>query len=382
MWGKWLKSISVKAVLKHPTAIAWASVQRVLVIRHRFIGDTVLLEPFLRALRHALPSTAVIDVLVSKGSGELLEGHPAVGKLIYVESSRPVAPTLKAQSYDVCFVLKRSWSSVWLAIKAGIPWRIGFDTEGRTALLTHPIAYRLGVHEAQAFMDALAVLNPASVETEETALKQAILEADWSYLTQAHPLPEDWQALIHRYKASGRRCVLWHAVASNPAKAWPTQAWHALFDLINNAQGELPPLAFFCIGSPAEKAYYQAFDAHFSTQMPLHIACGELSLAQGMSLLHQLDATFGIDSGPLHMAGTAGHPILALFGPTDPQRWKPLSTAWVQVLQAGLPCQPCQLKITCEFEQRCLTHLSPEQVFDAFVRLLNDVDARQGGAIV
>ena len=382
MWGKWLKNILVQAVLKHPTAIAWASVQRVLVIRHRFIGDTVLLEPFLRALRHALPRTAVIDVLVSKGSGELLEGHPAVGKLIYVESSRPVAPTLKAQSYDVCFVLKRSWSSVWLAIKAGIPWRIGFDTEGRTALLTHPIAYRLGVHEAQAFMDALAVLNPASVETEETALKQAILKADWSYLTQAHPLPEDWQALIHRYKASGRRCVLWHAVASNPAKAWPTQAWHALFDLINNAQGELPPLAFFCIGSPAEKTYYQAFDAHFSTQMPLHIACGELSLAQGMSLLHQLDATFGIDSGPLHMAGTAGHPILALFGPTDPQRWKPLSTAWVQVLQAGLPCQPCQLKITCEFEQRCLTHLSPEQVFDAFVRLLNDVDARQGGAIV
>jgi ADP-heptose:LPS heptosyltransferase len=382
MWGKWLKSISLKAVLKHPTAIAWASVQRVLVIRHRFIGDTVLLEPFLRALRHALPSTAVIDVLVSKGSGELLEGHPAVDELVYFESAKQVLPHLKAKSYDACFVLKRSWSSVLLALKAGIPWRIGFDTEERGGLLTHPIPYRLGVHEAQAFMDALAVLNPASVETEETALKQAILEADWSYLTQAHPLPEDWQALIHRYKASGRRCVLWHAVASNPAKAWPTQAWHAFFDLINNEQGELPPLAFFCIGSPAEKAYYQAFDAHFSTQMPLHIACGELSLAQGMSLLHQLDASFGIDSGPLHMASTAGHPILALFGPTDPQRWKPLSTAWVQVLQAGLPCQPCQLKITCEFEQRCLTHLSPEQVFDAFVRLLNDVDARQGGAIV
>jgi ADP-heptose:LPS heptosyltransferase len=161
MWGKWLKNILVQAVLKHPTAIAWASVQRVLVIRHRFIGDTVLLEPFLRALRHALPSTAVIDVLVSKGSGELLEGHPAVRKLIYVESSRPVAPTLKAQSYDVCFVLKRSWSSVWLAIKAGIPWRIGFDTEGRTALLTHPIPYRLGVHEAESFMDALCVLTPS-----------------------------------------------------------------------------------------------------------------------------------------------------------------------------------------------------------------------------
>jgi ADP-heptose:LPS heptosyltransferase len=407
MWGqwlksKWLKSTFVKAVLKYPKAIAWASVQRVLVIRHRFIGDTVLLEPFLRALRHALPSSAVIDVLVSKGSGELLEGHPAVDELVYFESAKQVLPHLKAKSYDACFVLKRSWSSVLLALKAGIPWRIGFDTEGRTALLTHPIPYRLGVHEAESFMDALCVLTPSPLgrgthnahptscfphpnllpKGEGTNPNRAVSVGDWSYLIQAHPLPEEWQALIHRYKASGRRCVLWHAVASNPVKAWPTQAWHAFFDLINNAQGELPPLAFFCIGSPAEKTYYQAFDAHFSTQMPLHIACGELSLAQGMSLLHQLDATFGIDSGPLHMAGTAGHPILALFGPTDPQRWKPLSKASVQVLQAGLPCQPCQLKITCEFEQRCLTHLSPERVFDAFLRLLNDVDAREGGAHV
>lgn len=377
---------------------------RVLVIRHRFIGDTVLLEPFLRALREALPPTVAIDVLVSKGSGELLEGHPVVDELVYFESAKQVLPTLNAKQYEACFVLKRSWSSVLLAIKAGIPWRIGFDTEGRGGLLTHPIPYREGIHEADAFMDALSVFPKTALvgfnnkelkhgksdvylnvhkdlSTENDTVSEpnrVVLLGDWSYLTDTNPLPLQWQDLITQYKAEGRRCILLHAVASNEAKAWETTHWHAFFDLLKAHQSELSPLAFFAIGSPAEKAYYQAFNAHFSAETPLHIACGELSLTQGMSLLHQLDATIGIDSGPLHMAGTAGHPILALFGPTDPQRWKPLSKAPVHVLQAGLPCQPCQLKVACDYEKRCLTHLSPERVFHAFARLLDWVDANQG----
>ncbi len=390
------------SLFKHQQAIPWDSFKRVLVIRHRFIGDTILLEPFLRALREALPPTVAIDVLVSKGSGELLEGHPAVDELVYFESAKQVLPHLKAKQYEACFVLKRSWSSVLLALKAGIPWRIGFDTEGRGGLLTHPIPYREGIHEADAFMDALSVFPPSPLrgglgrgthnaqptscfphpnllpKGEGTNPNRVVLVGDWSYLTEQNPLPTQWQDLITQYKAEGRRCILWHAVASNEAKAWETAHWHAFFDLLKAHQKDLPPLAFFSIGSPNEKAYYQAFDAHFSPETPLHIACGELSLTQGMSLLHQLDATIGIDSGPLHMAGTAGHPILALFGPTDPQRWKPLSKSPVHVLQAGLPCQPCQLKVACDYEKRCLTHLSPERVFHAFARLLDWVDANQG----
>ena len=45
----------------------------ILVIRYRFIGDTILMIPFLRNLRYAYPD-AKIDVLVSPVSGELLEG--------------------------------------------------------------------------------------------------------------------------------------------------------------------------------------------------------------------------------------------------------------------------------------------------------------------
>ena len=43
-----------------------------------------------------------------------------------------------------------------------------------------------------------------------------------------------------------------------------------------------------------------------------------------MPLLARCDLYVGNDAGPSHLAGLAGAPTLALFGPTDPERWRPL----------------------------------------------------------
>ena len=54
---------------------------RILVVRTRFVGDTVLAIPFLRNLRRAFPA-ARIDVLVEKASGSVLADCPYVDELI------------------------------------------------------------------------------------------------------------------------------------------------------------------------------------------------------------------------------------------------------------------------------------------------------------
>lgn len=46
-----------------------------------------------------------------------------------------------------------------------------------------------------------------------------------------------------------------------------------------------------------------------------------------LDLLNEISraqAVIGNDSGPAHLAGLLGVPTIALFGPTSPQRWKPL----------------------------------------------------------
>ena len=54
---------------------------RILVIRNRYIGDTVLAIPFLRNLRRRCPD-AVIDVLVEPGAGQVLADCPYKDELI------------------------------------------------------------------------------------------------------------------------------------------------------------------------------------------------------------------------------------------------------------------------------------------------------------
>ena len=148
---------------------------KILVMRYRFIGDTVLTVPFLRNLRQAYPE-ARIDLMLEPFSGQVLTGCPYVDRIIpfefktihkYSASSQRGKlagylhywKLLRQEGYDAVFALKRSLSSALLIRAAGIPRRIGFATEGRTLLLTDPVPYRQDQHEVQNFLDCLRVLR-------------------------------------------------------------------------------------------------------------------------------------------------------------------------------------------------------------------------------
>jgi hypothetical protein len=56
--------------------------ERILVLRYRFIGDTLLTVPFLRNLRHAKPDARIVWV-VAPGSADVVAGIPYVDELLY-----------------------------------------------------------------------------------------------------------------------------------------------------------------------------------------------------------------------------------------------------------------------------------------------------------
>ncbi|MBS1125886.1 MAG: ADP-heptose--lipopolysaccharide heptosyltransferase, partial [Nitrospirae bacterium] len=121
--------------------------KKILVMRYRFIGDTVLTVPFLRNLRAAFPD-ARIDLMLEPFSGQVIEGCPYVDRIIPFElktihkySTRSdrgrlgayihYGSLIRRERYDAVFVLKRSLSSALLVWAARVPRRIGFATEGR-----------------------------------------------------------------------------------------------------------------------------------------------------------------------------------------------------------------------------------------------------------
>src|SRR5688572_10971970 len=92
-----------------PARWDWSQVRRVLVVRLRSIGDTVLATPSLHALRRFLPG-ARIDVLLEDWVAPLLEGSNDVDRVLTVRrKSQPsrlaAARRLRAEGYDVAYNL-------------------------------------------------------------------------------------------------------------------------------------------------------------------------------------------------------------------------------------------------------------------------------------
>jgi ADP-heptose:LPS heptosyltransferase len=74
------------------------------------------------------------------------------------------------------------------------------------------------------------------------------------------------------------------------------------------------------------------------------------------TLLKQARLVVGNDTGPLHLAGYLGLPVISLFGPSSPAQWAPLGA---RVITLSKTCSPCSQtgKILCR-DPVCMTEIT------------------------
>lgn len=338
--------------------------KRILVMRYRFIGDTILTVPFLRNLRYAYPE-AKIDVLVGPQSGTVLEGCPYVDELITYDTTRfhkydqgadakpknilHYALELRRRQYDLVFLLKRSLSSALLSWFSGARYRVGYDTEGRGFLLTHRVKWHENIHEVQSTLD---VLRAANVPIKDKHLESWVSADEIARVSQVAPE-------LH----SAKKKVLFHAASAHPDKLYPLEKWALLLRSMKERQNIVP----FFIGDEQDVQTYERLQK-LADVSGVNLA-GKLSLRESMALLTRLDLAICTDSGPAHLAAAANVPTIALFGPTDPVRWRPWGEQHAAVYDDSLPCRPCNYNKVCE-NRECLTQLSPEKILFEAERML------------
>lgn len=327
-----------------------ANPQKIVVFRYRFIGDTLLTIPFLRALRGQFPQ-AEIHLLVGKDGFDLVKDCPYLDKTIVFEPREQgfwqSVRLVKAGQYDRAYLLKRSFSSALMAFLAGIPERIGFNTDHRGLLLTTRVPYReTEKHEAACFLDLLPQAQQAANDTLETWIPDEILQKMGSFV-QNTTQPK----------------VVLHATSTNPAKCWPVSHFVMLAEqLASTYQASL-----YFLGTAAEKDIYDNLITALpqSVQAACSNLCGQTTVLESLALLKQMDLVVANDSGMVHMAAACNTPLVCLFGPMDPNQWRPLSQNATILVNESLPCRPCRMKITCNNLYPCLTEITPETVLDA-----------------
>jgi heptosyltransferase-2 len=345
--------------------------KRILVLRYRFIGDTILTVPFLRNLRLAEPDARIVWV-VAPGSSDVVRGIPYVDELLYWDpvtihaDSRGGHRTLAAkwafirelrrERFHKVYVLKRSLSSAIIALLSGARERIGFDTEGRGILLTKKVPYRHDQHEVLNFLD---VLRADGIEARDDYLEI------WT-------TPEEDAAagrlLADAGVSAGQGLVALHPFAAISRRGWPLENFAELAGMVLKL-GRTPVV----LGAPGDRKNFDKVRGLFGKETVDLV--GKCPLRITMALLKQCSLFVGNDSGVMHLAAASGIPLVALFGPQSPVKFGPWSSRAV-VMYKKFPCSPCRQKFFTECEPSprmrpaCVEAITVEEVFREGVRLL------------
>jgi len=357
-----------------------ASVDRILVIATRQIGDVLLTTPLIRAARRHWPQ-ARIDVLGFQGTLGMLRGNPDVDALIESPSRfgwrglRTFVPQVWRR-YDLALVTDpgdRAHLLGWLAAsrRSGIVPAAGGSNWWKKQLLDHVVI-------------AAGDRGAVHVTTE----KQSLL-APWLDLggavpevvgPAAAPLPPQVQAQVMP------GAVVVHAPSMWPYKQWPIAHFEALLNGLL-AQG----LQVLLTGSAGERDRECIAPLRILASPPqLLDLSGQLDFNQLVTLLQGAALYIGPDTSVSHLAAATGVPVIAIFGPTNPMRWAPwparagarelfARSAVVQragnvtVLQGSLACVPCG-RAGCEDHRQsrsdCLVAIKPERVLEEAARIL------------
>jgi ADP-heptose:LPS heptosyltransferase len=111
---------------------------------------------------------------------------------------------------------------------------------------------------------------------------------------------------------------------------------------------------------PAERAIMDDLMSLDPPRLGLLPLLRNLTISQVAGVLSQAELFVGHDSGVSHLSALLGVPTVALFGPTDPQRWAPRGPA-VIVMQ-GSPCRCVSWDVVSRCEEKPCLEFSPNTI--------------------
>ena len=328
-----------------------------------WVGDAVMTVPALREIRRLFPQAQITLATRSWAKG-LFAGAEFIDELQVHEGSglRSVVQQVREwrkRSFNLAVLLPNSLETALVASLARVPLRIGYATDGRQALLTHPLElpeWRSSKHEIYYYLKIVAELEWL-IKGEQTFLNtepDASLEISSGRKAAARDF---LRAHGVRSIGEGRALVaLCPGSINSRAKRWPIERYAALADrLVDELDAEV-----ILIGSAAEGEVSLEVSRQMRGQ-PV-VLTGQTELAELVAILSQVDLLITNDTGPAHIASALGRPTLVIFGPTNPLTTRPFSP-YGEIMREPPDCAPCMLR-DCPIDHRCMTAITPDAVFE------------------
>jgi heptosyltransferase II len=342
-------------------------VQQILVRGPNWLGDAVMCEPSLRGLRRLFPH-ASITLLVKPSVAGLFELHPAIDRIfLYDDKGRHaglagkwrLAADLRQHGFELAVLFQNAFEAALLTSVAGIRRRYGYATDGRSLLLSEPVAIpdrRTPIHQVEYYWH---MLRPLGL-TGQPGQPELFVS------------PDEERSIVGRLQQTGitEADVV---IGINPgstyggAKRWlPDRFAESTERLCRRLKDSGRHPAVVVIGAKGEEPLGREIASRLSARSA--VLSGATSIRELMAVIKRCAVLVTNDTGPMHIASAFGVPVVGIFGPTDWRTTSPYGQEHA-LLRHPVDCAPCMLR-ECPIDHRCMTGVTVEQVYDAAVKLV------------
>ena len=355
------------------------SIKKILVVKLDHIGDVILGLPAIKMVREKFP-VCHITVLCGPWAKPLLETVKEIDNIIcfnfFHEKSEEgevllnrielekLKEILTSMKFDLAIDLRRFSDTREILNISGARYKAGYRSKDCSVPLTVSL-------DGDILKDIPRQLSKPHISVQLCELIMSIPSVhtiNYEYilpeLSFEENIPDDIKSIIIETPF----IAAIHPGSGTTMRCWPPSHFAQLIDLLaKKYNGKI--LLFG--GKQEHELIEEIMDLSVYKDNVISLS-GKLDLKQFMSVLKYCHVFIGNNSGPGHIAGVLGVPLLIIFsGHVLPHEWQPYGEKSL-VIYRDTFCSPCYklLPEECPFDLKCLKKISPEKVLEAIHELL------------
>lgn len=328
----------------------------IMVIKFRYMGDSIWMLPFADNLKRNLPHIK-LSIVVNEGAESCFYTTPSVDRVIPFprkEIKKP-AGALKFLSFirqirrlkpDVIIELTDADRPAIVGFLSGAKIRIGYSNENswRKRLFTYIVQSKIySKHMVDYHLDMLRELG---MKIYDDSIKIPIDDKIFQSLKEKMPTVFD---------GSEKRKILVHPGARNHLRQWGTKKFAYICDALSDHYRVI------LVAGHNEGAILNEVVNYMKTKPEIY--SNNLTFYEFAALCELSDMFIGNDSGPIHIASAKTF-VVGIYGPTLPESISPWTKRRLIFSDKNsLPCRPCmQEKCNNTITQECFKGINPKDV--------------------
>lgn len=335
----------------------------VLIIKISAIGDVIMALPMIDAI-HKKYSNAMITWMCGETVAPLLKTFGKVDEIIIVDEEKLLAGSLLEKLWALIKVWKNLFWRHFDLITIGHAdprYRLlrltAIGKERRSFNRGHKRFWPVpGRHHTDEYIRL--VTNRDSPEAIHERLPKLSIPLSADLKSEL----KSGDSLIVALSPGGAKNIL----RDDAVRRWPLEYYVALANKLI-----IKGIRVVITGAPSDEWIRKSF-----FHLDVINLVGKTSIIDLVALFGACDLIVTHDSSPIHLAGLAGKPIVALFGPTNPYEKVPRDNQ-SQILWGGedLACRPCYDGKTYSIcnNNICMQSIKVDAVYEAIVGMLGDL---------